>query len=469
MRRPALGIRVWLGLSHAFVLLLPVAIVLASGGLLQDLREQTRTDLHNQAALIALIASSELEHAGPGAVMDDVGQALNPRLIEAKESTLAGIRVVAADGIVVATSGDELGEDFSDRPEVAAALEGAETTTMRPRPRPSRSQPLSSKSRRADVRLFVATPIVSRGRVVGAVVLSRTPREETQALYQIVPAWGPAIAVVATLIVAWLVGAASRREVARLGGIAERIGSGEIGALDLLARPERSIVREVASLAHAVSTMAVRLRDRLRYIAEFASNVSHEFKTPISTLRGTVELLRDDAEMPAEQRLRFLDNALAELDRLDRLVGGLLALARAEQPGERSSIDLLELARRVAERHGVAAEGASARVQIDAAQVEAAVDNLVSNALRYGAPPITAKVWSAEGRSGIDVIDHGAGISEANRARAFDRFFTTGRDRGGTGLGLALVRAVAEAHGGSVEVVSEPGLTRFRLSLPARR
>ncbi len=463
MKRPALGVRVWLGLTHAFVLLLPLGILIVSGGLLQDLREQTRNDLHNQAALLAILASAELAHAPEGSTLDDVGPALNPRLIEAKESTLAGIRVVAADGIVVATSGDELGEDFTDRPEVRAALKGAETTTIRPRPPQSRRQPLASPSRSADVRLFVATPVMRGDHVVGAVILSRTPREETQALYQIVPAWGPILAAFTTLVVAWAVGSASAREVTRLGGIAARIGAGEIGALDLLARPERSIVREVASLAQAVSAMAVRLRDRLRYIAEFASNVSHEFKTPITTLRGTVELLRDDAEMPAEQRARFLDNALAELDRLDRLVGGLLDLARAEQPGERSSVDLLELARRVALRHGVVADGTPVRVQVDAAQVEAALDNLVSNALRYGAPPIAVTVGSDHGHACVDVIDHGAGLSEANRARVFDRFFTTGRDRGGTGLGLALVRAVAEAHGGAVELTSEPGLTRFRL------
>lgn len=466
MRRPSLGVRVWLGLSHAFVLLLPLGILFVSGGLLDDLREQTRTDLHNQAALLALLASAELAHAPEGSTLDDVGPALNPRLIEAKESTLAGIRVVAADGVVVATSGDELGEDFTDRREVRAALKGAETTTIRPRPPPSQRQPLSSRSRHADVRLFVATPVVLRERVVGAVILSRTPREETQALYEMVPAWGPALALLTTLLVAWAVGTASAREVSRLGKIAERIGAGEIGALDLLARPERSVVREVAFLAHAVSTMAVRLRDRLRYIAEFASNVSHEFKTPITTLRGTVELLRDDAEMPPEQRVRFLDNALSELDRLDRLVGGLLDLARAEQPGERSPVDLLELARRVAARHGLAADGAAVRVRVDPVQVEAALDNLVSNALRYGAPPIQVATWTTDGRAGIDVVDHGTGLSDANRARVFDRFFTTGRDRGGTGLGLALVRAVAEAHGGTVELTSEPGVTRFRLVLP---
>jgi signal transduction histidine kinase len=213
--------------------------------------------------------------------------------------------------------------------------------------------------------------------------------------------------------------------------------------------------------------MADRLQARLAYISEFAGNVSHEFKTPITTLRGTVELLRDDDDLPPAQRARFLDNALIELDRLNRLVGGLLTLARAEAAVPSGRVDLTALARVAAERHRVPLRGEAAPVIGHAEQLAAAVDNLIDNARRHGGAIVTLTAWSADGAVGIDVEDDGAGISAANLPRVFDRFFTTARDRGGTGLGLALVKAVAIAHGGDVTVTSQPGRTTFRLRLPA--
>jgi signal transduction histidine kinase len=215
--------------------------------------------------------------------------------------------------------------------------------------------------------------------------------------------------------------------------------------------------------------MHARLRERLAYISEFAGNVSHEFKTPVSSLRGTVELLRDDDEMPAAQRARFLDNALQDLDRLSRLVGGLLRLARAEEGGGRDRIALDDVIRAVRARHErLDVRGAGGTVVANREQLEAAIGNLVENAFRYGGPGVTvrAELWVEGDRTGVDILDDGPGISAANLPKVFDRFFTTDRAGGGTGLGLALVRAVCEAHGGTVEVESAPGRTRFRVALP---
>lgn len=217
--------------------------------------------------------------------------------------------------------------------------------------------------------------------------------------------------------------------------------------------------------------MSDRLRARLEYIAEFAGNVSHEFKTPIATLRGTLELLEDDPEMAAGQRALFLTNALAELHRMQRLVDGLLALARADQRGQREAVDLAALARELtAARAGVVAEDSEGVpwVQADRRQLEVALGNLVDNALEHGGAQVQVRLrtWVEGDRCGLDVEDDGPGISQANQQRVFDRFFTTARERGGTGLGLALVKAVAEAHGGGVTLESQPGRTTFRLWLP---
>jgi signal transduction histidine kinase len=222
-----------------------------------------------------------------------------------------------------------------------------------------------------------------------------------------------------------------------------------------------------------MGTMSARLRQRLRYISEFAGNVSHEFKTPVSSLRGTVELLRDDDDMPPEQRARFLENALSDLDRLSRLVGGLLRLARAEEGGARAVFSLDDVVADVCARHrdgggDVSHSGAAARVDANREQIDSAVGNLVENALRHGGPDVKVQVvgFTDGAWTGVDVIDDGPGISPANLPKVFDRFFTTDRAKGGTGLGLALVRAVMEAHGGRVEVESVLGRTRLRVVLP---
>jgi signal transduction histidine kinase len=466
---PVLPLRTWLVVSHVFVLVLPIVVLVASGALSSDLRAQTRQDLLDQAALIALLASAELDHAPPGSTIAEVAGELQPRMTAVRDATLAGVRILDPGGVVVATSGEELGEDLSDREEVAAALTGATGEAVRPRPPQSTRQPLDSPSRRARVRLFVAEPIVSEGELVGVVVLSRTPKEELQALYTMIPRQGALLAVAITVALAMWSGWMATRSLKRLRTTSERISQGRLADLDELARPEASHVAEVGALATAVSKMAERLRGRIAYISEFAGNVSHEFKTPITTLRGTIELLRDDEAMPAAQRARFLDNALLELDRLTRLVGGLLALARAEEAVGQRPVAWSTLVAAVRDRWpDLTVEGDAGDVVANPDQLETVVENLVSNAYRHGGDAVRVRIvgWREPGRCGVDVLDDGPGISEANRARVFDRFFTTAREEGGTGLGLALARAIVTAHGGTIEVRSRPGETCFRVALP---
>jgi signal transduction histidine kinase len=470
--RLVLSLRTWLVGSHLVVLVLPVLVLVLSGALASDLVQQTEDDLRHQGALVGLLASTELGHARQGdslAEIADVAAELHPALVAVRDTTLSGVRVLDRAGVVVATSGTEIGEDLSQSPEVAEALEGETGATIRPRPPQSERQPLTSASRRALVRLFVATPISVDGQVVGVVLVSRTPREELQALYRLVPRWGALLTLAATLSLGLYSGWLFSRSLKQLAAASHRLAEGSLSSLGDLSKPERSHVREVGALAAAVSTMATRLQARLLYISEFAGNVSHEFRTPISTLRGTIELLRDDDDMPAEQRARFLDNALADLERMDRLVTGLLALARAEESGGQRRLSLAALIATFASRHPeIALDGEGGEVHGNPEQLDSALENMIGNARRHGGSQVAIRVvgWQDATRTGFDVLDDGIGISPANQLRIFDRFFTTDRHQGGTGLGLALVRAVCTAHGGTVEVESRPGATRFRVSLP---
>jgi len=470
-----LPLRTWLISSHFIVLILPLVVLLGTRALAYDLRAQTRDNLRHQGVLLSMLAETEVSHArqtiSPKAGLGSVAVPLTEALRHTKANTLAGIRITNAFGVVVASSGDGVGDDLSDDIEVVEALEGAVGVSVRPRPPPSRSQPLSSRSRRASVRLFVAVPVVHDGELLGAVVLSRTPREELQALYQMAPRLigGALLALLATLILAVFYGYLFSRSLKMLAAASHRIASDPAGALTDLDRPRRSHVSDVAHVADAVSIMAKRLQERLRYISEFAGNVSHEFKTPLATLRGSIELLVDDEDMAPEQRARFLANASAEVDRLDRLVTGLLALARAEEGTERQEVELQAVIEEVCARHaGVELTGTAGVVRGDRSQLATALDNLITNARRYGGDQATIEVdATVQGTvTGFEVRDNGPGISEANQALVFERFFTTHRNAGGTGLGLALVAAVCRAHGGDVRVESRPGRTVFRVELP---
>lgn len=479
-RLPELSLRRWLMISHLLVLVLPLLALIGSGALAKDLRDQTRVELEHEADVLALLLADMADEAGV-ARLDALRGRIEPLLVELRGRTLVGLRVLDARGVVIAGSGPLDRHDLSDDPEVALALAGETGVAMRERPPPSERQTIDSESRRARVRLFVAEPIVSReGEVIGVVLLSRTPREELQALYQMSPrlAWGLALALLVTIALAIFAGRLGTRSLARLADAARRLAQGSGSEGTVLLRSAGSHVDEVRELATAVATMAEQLQARVDYINEFAGNVAHEFRTPIATLRGTAELLRDDEAMPLAQRRHFLDNALDELDRLERLVDGLLALARAERPHASEPIDLAALLQALPTRWPELARvetdalaGAPALLHGSPTQLRTLLDNLIDNAFLHGGEAVAVRVIALRdverSELGFAVVDAGPGISPANRDKVFERFFTTKRDAGGTGLGLAIVRRIVETHGGRIELDSEPGHTSIRVWLPA--
>ena len=463
----------WLLLTHLVVFALPVVVLVATGALARDLRRQTVEDIAHQAVLVALHIEAGLgrQDGPPDEALVAVATDLSSLLETAKVRTLAGYRVVDRDATVIAASNGIVGGSLAHDAEVMDTIHTASNDWWEKDRAPTRSTPLAGPSRRASVRMFVAEPIVWRGDVLGAVVVSRTPREELQAFWHMAPRLSSGLVFAFAIVVglAVLSGRVLSRSLRSLSAASHRMASGNLDAIGDLAQARSSRVAEARDLAGAMGSMATRLQARLAYIGEFASHVSHEFKTPVSSLRGTVELLLDDDEMPQAQRERFLTNALADLDRLTRMVTGLLQLARAEEGGGRKVVELADILARVADRHpDVVVTGTGGLVDGNPDQLAVVVRNLVENAERYGGPDATVTVaaWVDDDETGVSVVDDGPGISEANLPRVFDRFFTTGRDRGGTGLGLALVRAVVHAHGGTVTVESQPGHTVFRVALP---
>lgn len=419
--------------------------------------------------------------ARPGAPPDPLartlGRRLEPVLKATQRTSLAGLRLVDFDGNVVASSGSELGGNLRHRSEVAAALHGYRASVLRRRDSSGPEPPPGSISRDADWRVVVAFPLQQGERVVGAVVSSRTPLSVRQALYRDRRYFliGAAALVILVTMLSWMLAATLGRPLNRLIAQTERVRRGERGAAVPLARPG---TREVGQISQAVADMAGALERRADYISNFAANVSHELKTPLTSIQGTVELLRDHLDQMTPDELgRFLGMLEKDSRRLEKLVDRLLELARADmiRPGSESVLPE-PIVRTTVDRFRRQGVQVSADISPDLPAVAMAsetldsiLSNLVDNARHHGGDGVGIWIGSERRdphRLHLKVVDDGPGISEGNQKKIFDRFFTTRRDQGRSGLGLSIVKALLEAHHGAIEVESGPGGTTFTLVLP---
>lgn len=405
----------------------------------------------------------------PDAVALRAAAAVQPLLAEAQRVTLAAMRVTDAAGVVVASSGGEMARSLAARPEVAEALAGRIAALLRergelvtPRPRPG------SISRGSNLRVFLAMPVQLGGRVVGVVALSRTPAGLDQALH----AWRWELAglAAALLLAAGAMAAVTAYTVGRpIRAVAREAQKVAAGAPARLSRTRGSAVREADELWDSITAMAATLEHRAEYIRGFATEVSHEFKTPLAALRGALELLQDHAATMSEaERARFLAQAASDVDRLERLVKRLLELARAEAPAiAAGSCDVGATLREAAAGLEVSLEGPEIRAAIAADSLRAVIGILLDNVRQHaGAGARAALTWRDAGDTiTITVEDDGPGISPGNAPRVFDRFFTTAREEGGTGLGLSIARSRIEAAGGRIALEPSARGARFVITL----
>jgi len=389
---------------------------------------------------------------------DRAGASVEPLLRRAQTFNLSALRVLDQHGCVVATTGREAGTCMSSLPEVKRALAGAYAAVLRERVSDEPAPRLGDIRRRGKVRVFTALPIWSGGKVVGVVRASRTGLDALSSLWanRRGLVWLTLLALALVVAVSVLSSSAIARPLRNLTLAARRVAAGESPEKLALAR---TVPREIAVLHDVLFQMASKLSQRASYVQEFASQVSHELKTPITAIRGAAELLAHGLDdMSRADQQRFAMNVLDDAQRMEQLVGKLLTLARAENQGSDDAaptIDVaahvLALVARYEERVQLELAAPALSLAIDPDRLASIVSNLVDNALRHGAgKPVRVRLSKEEPRLRLDVIDQGAGVSEANRKRLFERFFTTERDRGGTGLGLAIVRGIAEARGGRV-------------------
>lgn len=223
---------------------------------------------------------------------------------------------------------------------------------------------------------------------------------------------------------------------------------------------------------------------------DFVANVSHELKTPITSIKGFMETLLDGAMDNPDDARKFLQIIAKQADRLDAIIEDLLSLSRIEQESERGEI-VLKQGRIVdvlnavalaihskAEARGVQVDVSASDMltaRINAPLLEQAVVNLVDNAIKYSEAGMRVRVTAEERPGGvcIAVADTGPGIPKEHHARIFERFYRVDKSRsrqlGGTGLGLSIVKHITQAHGGTVSVQSAPGKgSTFTIHLPVR-
>ena len=255
-----------------------------------------------------------------------------------------------------------------------------------------------------------------------------------------------------------------------------------VGMTGPVLNADRDIIGRIFTLRE---TTAERAADRLK--EEFVATVSHELRTPLTSLAGFLDIVLDEDAGPlTDDQQRFLGIARRSTERLTRLVGDLLFVARADAGRlelDLADVDLAALLTECGEEVRALAQyralelavevDAPLRVYGDAARLSQLVHNLLGNAIKFTPEGgrVTLRGAPDGGDAVIDVMDTGSGISEDDQERIFERFFrtnaATAQAVSGTGLGLSIAKAIAEAHGGTIDVESEEGAgTTFRIRLP---
>ena len=404
----------------------------------------------------------------------DIGARLMPIILETQKVTLAGFRILDPHGVVIAGR-QEVGQSLAHIEEVAAALRGQYSAALRIRVPDRPPPPIYSISRGVGVHVFSAMPVIVDNHVAGVIYTSRTPSNIFEHLYQERGKFllaGLAV-VLATIAIGLVFSRTITRPMRELVDRAARIGKGDRDAFQPLAHYG---TREFAQLSDSFLDMAEKLSRRSDYIATFSAHLTHELKSPLTSIKGAAELLLDslrsksDNLTPAEQK-NFVSNILGDTERLEAMTQRLRELARAESPPQNERTELAAVIGNLKSRFPsriITATGCLDRsVGMSSEKALIVLSHLVDNAVRHNAKNIRLEAVPEHAGVRMTVSNDGDPISEPNRERIFDAFFTTRRDTGGTGMGLAIVQAVMTSHGGSIRLLPAGESVAFELQFPA--
>lgn len=417
-----------------------------------NLEQDLLLRMERDAVVIASLIENDVRAPGPGA-------ASSVEAVIERYADETGARVAVTDetGTVVADTDPAApgSRSFASRPEIRRAIEGGVATGTR-----------QSRTLGTDL-LFVAVPVAASGSVFGTVRLTYTGSEITGRVrtYWLLLAGVAAITLAAVTGVGLLLARWVARPLARLEEVADAVGEGDLATR----APEDEGPPEVRALARRFNVMVGQLDELVGAQEAFVADASHQLRTPLTAVRLRIENLGHSA---GETGHDDAGAAIAEVDRLSRLVDSLLTLARAERREAPSAPR--DLSRLVAERveawRDLAAESGATltdrvepglRAVLAEGAIEQVLDNLLDNAVHASSRSgeVTVEARRAGDILEIRVVDRGPGMSADERSHAFDRFWRSplAAPGSGSGLGLPIVAGLVRAAGGTVAIEDTPG------------
>lgn len=396
------------------------------------------------------------------------GKFVLPILFETQKATLAGFRVLDFNGTVIAGRSD-MGMSFAHLPEIESALNGRYSSVLRKRIL-NNPQPIYSISRGTDVRVFIAMPVIIDNHVTGVIYASRTPSNILKVLYKQKNrlAFAAIFILAVTLIIGFVFSRIIAGPIRELTGRTKRIGEGDRSAIKPL---NRHGSRELLDLSEGFLQMSEKLYERNDYINNFATHVSHELKSPLTSIRGAVELLLDNhSSMSKDEQEKFLTNVLEDVDRSTLLLDRLRVLAKAGTIQKKGITKLPEILGAFNQENPdieftiTAADNLTLAISEENSRI--VFDNLIDNSRNHGANRVSVACSLKTGVARIIIKDNGRGISAGNADKIFELFFTTRRQSGGTGMGLGIVRSILEAHKGTIEMMPAENGATFEINIP---
>jgi signal transduction histidine kinase len=456
--------------------------LVTAGAFVTVLSERQRESVRNHvrdrlrdAAIVLRVQAAEAFDADPS-------EGLQEWLRQTSAETGIRVTLIAADGTVLADSSENPKEmdDHSGRPEILTARQGGIGVAERPSP-----------TLTGAAMMYVAVPVGEASEPVGFVraAMDMAVVNEYVADIQRWMFWTVAIFVATALLLTYFIVSRITRPIATLTRAAESMAAGDLEQRISVRRRD-----ELGTLAGAFNAMSGQITARLAELGrlenlrrEFVSNVSHELKTPLTSIQAYTETLLDGAIDDAEHNRQFLMRIAEQADRLHALILDLLRLARIESGGtafELTTVRLDDVLPACRDSHAAVASsrgvtltirrpGSPVRVCADADGLRTIFDNLIDNAIKYTPAGGSVTVaWRIEGEyAAIEIADTGIGIPEEHVSRIFERFYRVdkarSRELGGTGLGLSIVKHLVQVFAGTVHVESHPGRgSTFTVQLP---
>ncbi|TMF12419.1 MAG: HAMP domain-containing protein [Chloroflexi bacterium] len=464
MRRLLAGTRIRLTLAFAAVL--AIAIVVADVALYLALsRAETG------AAADVLVSQANTIVSGIEDVNGEVRFGAGDLPTETQQGVAVEAAIVAADGSISQSPGQALSN--------ATLTSIAATARTKTTPAP----PFSVRDSRGVPRLVYALPLQTTQGASAVLIVSRSISELQTALNQalLFLAVLSLLAVVAGTLLAHTLAGRILEPVRRIASTARSLSQNELHRrVEVEVPPD-----ELGELVETFNGMLARLEASFESLRRFTADASHELRNPLALMRSELEGTLARARTPGEYQQVLLDLE-AEVEHMSRMVDQLLMLARADagalRPAE-TNLDVADFLHETAARWRPVADSRHVQVDVEAPDsgsvradpdlLRRVMDNLIDNATRHTPEGTAVELIGAPTGGGwnIDVRDHGPGVPAAARPVLFERFARAdgarARDTAGAGLGLALSRAIAESHGGTLQLLDQNGSgATFRLFLP---